>query len=167
MLNLVKIISSRLEQGKRLLKFLRYGKSDVQTSTEAMPFGLDSNPPKDMIAIYGQTGQDGQTVIIGYVNRNQLAEVGGYRTYSTDNNGVEKGYTYLRANGDLELLGDTNFAVKFNELKTSFNELQNQWNAFANAYVPGGPATQGLPPTAIPSNANIDTAKNEKIKTNG
>lgn len=167
MINVVKILSSSINQGKRVLKFLRYGRQDVQTSVEVMPFGVDSNPVKDMVAIYSETAQNGKTVIIGYINKNQVAEIGGFRTYSTDADGNVTGYTYLRSNGDLELLGNTNFAVKYNELATSFNELQQQWNTFANAYVPGSPTTIGLPPTAIPSTADITTVKNDKIKTNG
>ena len=60
-MNLVKVISSEIDNTKRrIVKFLRYGKSDVQTSFEAMPFGIDSSPTKDMIAIYAPTGENGK-----------------------------------------------------------------------------------------------------------
>lgn len=161
MINLVKIISNSVVNGKRILKFLKYGLSDVRTAPESAPWGVDCNAPKDAIAVYVKTEHNGDDIIIGYINKNQLAEIGGLRLYS------ENGFIYLRQNGNLELLGDSNFAVKFNELKSAFDELQSQWNAFANSYVPGGPANVGLPPLANPSLANIDLCKNEKIKTNG
>ena len=161
MINLVKIISNSVVNGKRILKFLKYGLSDVRTAPESAPYGIDCNAPKDAIAVYVKTEHNGDDIIIGYINKNQLAEIGGLRLYS------ENGYMYLRQNGDLELLGNSNFAVKFNELKAAFDELQGQWNAFANTYIAGGPAVQGAPLLANPSLANIDSCKNEKIKTNG
>ena len=68
MLNVVKIISSEIEKKRRFLKFLRFGKSDIQTAYEAMPPGVDAVPYKDMAAIYGKTASNGKTVIIGYIN---------------------------------------------------------------------------------------------------
>lgn len=177
MINVVKILSSSINQGKRVLKFLRYGRQDVQTSVEVMPFGVDSNPVKDMVAIYSETAQNGKTVIIGYINKNQVAEIGGFRTYSTDADGNVTGYTYLRSNGDLELLGNTNFAVKYNELKVGFdtlrsdlNSLITNFNSHTHLYAPGPstPVPSATPiPTGTPSVASIDNSKNDKIKTNG
>jgi hypothetical protein len=66
----------------------------------------------------------------------------------------------------IELLGDSNFLVKYNELEKAFNELNDKFNSFANSYVAGGPTTQGLPVKVLPSDADITKAKNEKIKTN-
>jgi hypothetical protein len=161
MINLVKIISNSVVNGKRILKFLKYGLSDVRTAPESAPWGIDCNAPKDAIAVYVKTEHNGDDVIIGYINRNQLAEIGGLRLYS------ENGYIYLRQNGNLELLGNSNFAVKYNELETAFNDLKQQWNTFATAYVPGGPANVGLPPTANLCTEQIELSKNDKIKTNG
>lgn len=78
-----------------------------------------------------------------------------------------KNKDYVKVTPDgLELLGNENYAVKYQELEKAFNELKNDFNNFANAYVPGGPATQGLPAKVLPSTADITPAKNEKIKTN-
>ena len=62
----------------------------MQTSIEAMPYGVDSNPIKDMVAVYSETTGKGETVIIGYLNKNLKAEVGEFRTFSTDSNGGRK-----------------------------------------------------------------------------
>jgi hypothetical protein len=50
------------------------GKSDVRECIEVSPYGIDSNPIKDMIALYGPTGENGKDVIIGYLNKNRTAE---------------------------------------------------------------------------------------------
>lgn len=166
MLNTVKVISTKLNSiGQRIIKFLRYGLSDIQTAEEYGPHGFDSNPVKNMIALYAETGQKGETVIIGYLVKSKLAEAGEARMFSTDADGALKTFIWLKADGTMQLGGTDDFAVSFNNLKTEFNELQSKWNAFAAAYVPGSPALQGTPPTAGQSSANIDNAKNAKIKT--
>jgi hypothetical protein len=54
--------------------------------------------------------------------------------------------------------------VQFSALKTAFEELQGKWNAFAAAYLPGGPASQGTPPTAGQSTADISNAKIDSVR---
>lgn len=176
MLNYVKIISSELgDLSMRVLKHLGLGLNDLQTSDESAPFGIDSNPPKDMIAVYGKTQIHGETVIIGYLNKNQLAEIGELRTYSVDEDGNLSFYTWLKNDGTMELGGDSKNLTRFQELKEGFdtlkedlnNHIQN-WNTFANAYTPGSSSSVGTPPTATasdPSTASIDDAKIDEIKT--
>ena len=175
-MNFVKVISTRLKESKgRWIKVLRMGKSDVQESVEVGPFGNDSNPLKDFVAVYSPTGEIGKTAIIGYINRNQLSEPGENRSYSLKSDGSLSFYTWMKNNGTMEIGGDTDFMVRFSELETGFNELKSdhnslvhKWNTFAAAYVPGGPSVVGLPPTALTdtaSTADISGAKIEEIKT--
>jgi hypothetical protein len=176
MLNYVKIISSELNDlSGRILKHLGLGLNDTQTSEEVAPFGLDSNPPKDMIAIYGKTQIHGETVIIGYLNKNQLADIGEFRTFSVDEDGNQAFYTWLKNDGTMEIGGDSKNLARFQELKQGFDALKDdfndhvqKWNTFANAYAPGGPSSLGTPPIAQasdPSTASIDSAKIDEIKT--
>lgn len=163
-MNLVKVYSAATNAiGQRMIKFLRYGAKDVQTAIEAGPHGIDSYPVKDCIAVYAKV--DEETVVIGYLLRSKLAAIGETRLYSTDADGLLKAYVWLKNDGVMHLSGDADFVVSFNNLKEEFNKLQDKWDAFAAAYVPGGPSTQGLPPTLQVSGANIDNAKNTKIKT--
>lgn len=175
-MNLVKIISTEVNAlAERVVKFLRFGLNDVQTAVQAAPYGVDSNPIKDMIAIYGATSDKGKPVIIGYINKNQLADVGEHRIFSTDENGVLKTYIWLQADGIMEVGGSVDFMVRFSELKAGFDELKDdlndmksKWNTFAAAYVPGGPTPVGTPPTASTSSvstASINDSKIDEIKT--
>lgn len=174
-MNLVKTISSEANSLKQLLvKVLRYGKSDVQTPIQALAYGLDSNPIKDMVAVYSKTDSDSDALIIGYLNKNSLAESGEYRTYCTDDNGVEKFYTWMKKNGTIEIGGDTNYAVKFNELKEEFNKLKQSHNDLLTEYklhvhILSVPAITAAPTvsTQSPNTSNIDLSKNDKIKTIG
>lgn len=99
---------------ERLIKFLGWGKNDVQIQKEAAPYGVDSNPIKGMVAIYAQTANGSESVVVGYINKNQLSEVGEHRIYSTNSDGELQASVWLKANGDTEIkAGDSN-KVKIN-----------------------------------------------------
>lgn len=171
-MNLVKVDSTKLDDIKRrVVKFLRLGKYDVQTSVEANPYGLDSNPIKDMMALYSPTGENGKTHIVGYVNKNLKAEPGEFRTFATDEQGNEIFYTWMKKNGTIEIGGDSDNAVKyskleqaFNQLKQDFNSLVTNFNAHQHTAPSGGGPTTGAQ-SASTSSADISPAKNDKIKT--
>lgn len=154
------------------------------TAEEYGPYGMDSRAPEDNAVLYDNTERDGDEVIIGVLNKDRKAEIGEVRLFCTDENGAFKFNVWLRADGTL-FIGDsdqpssfTNFAVKYNEalaeinkLKTTVDDVVQKWNAFATAYVPGGPTVVGSPPTLSTSmvtanNSDFTKMKNEKIKTN-
>lgn len=173
-MNLVKIIDSTISSLKRVIKFYRFSKDDVQTALEYGPYGVDSNPVKDMIALYAPTTDKGETAIVGYLNKNQKAGVGEMRIFATDADGVEKFYVWLKSDETIEIGGNANFAVKFNELKTEFDKLKTDFNNLVTKYnshvhvltLTAGTGTAA--PTVVPQTANasnIDASKNDKIKT--
>jgi hypothetical protein len=156
-----KTISTAVSKiGTRLQKFLGMGRKDVQETEVCQPFGIDGNSVKDMVAIYSPTLVKGETVVIGYINKNAIAEVGGLRLYSTNQQGSEQFYVYLRNNGNLELGGNTRNLARFQELEIAFNQLRTEFNAHIHTGNLGAPTT---PPT-VPSTANISGAKIDNIK---
>lgn len=174
MLSAIKTYSSEvIDQGRRLVKFLRFGKSDVQTALQVAPYGIDSNPVKDMVAIYAPTQQKGETVVIGYINKNQLANVGEFRMFSTDENGTLKFAIYLKNDGTVEIGGNTKNMTRFQELESGFNELRSDFNAHVqkfNAHThpgvqSGGAVTGATTTPSDPSAASIAGAKIDQIKT--
>lgn len=175
MITLGKIISTEFDNLKRrLIKITRFGKSDVQTPMEGMPFGIDSNPTKDMIALYAESAEKGKAYIVGYILKNHKADVGELRLYATDAQGAEKGYAWLKKDGTLELLGDTNFAVKYTEMKAEFDKLKKSHNDLLTEYQththPTNFAVITTTPTVstqLPNQSNMSQAKNAKIKTIG
>jgi len=180
-MKVVKIISTLLKSGRRELKALVNGKLDVQTTFESMPFGTDAAPLEKTRAIYTVTDDNGTKVILGYVNTNQKAAPGEHKIYAVDENNVEKAFIHLKNSGDIEIdsagnkvllkqdgtieiLGTGDFLARFSAIESAYNDLQTQWNAFASAYVPGGPASVGLPPTAAQSTGDISAAKINELK---
>ena len=176
-MNLVTVISSEANNLKQLLvKVLRFGKNDVQTPIQASPYGCDSKPIKDMIAVYSPTGTDGNTVIIGYLNKNSLAGIGEYRTFSTDAQGVEKFYTWLKNDGTIEIGGNTNYAVKYNQLKIEYDKTKQYLTTLKTATGTLASVLDGIAPgTSTAFNLAMSTqilgdfsqAKNSVIKTIG
>lgn len=173
-MDITKVISTELNDLKnRIVKVLRFGKTDTRTGKEAGPYGTDSNPIKGMRAIYAQTSNKKDRVIVGYLNKNQLAEVGEHRTYSTDEDGNLKFYVWLTNDGYLELGGDSKHLARFEELKSGFDQLKSDHNALLQefkAHVHPG-VTVGAGSTAVPvsvstpSTASIDDSKIDEIKT--
>jgi len=177
-MQLIKIISTEVDKvNRRLAKFLRFGLKDTQTALQAAPAGVDASPIKDMVAVYAPTSEKGETVVVGYINKNQLAGPGEYRTFSQNASGEVQFYIWLKADGTAELGGNTKHLARYeeieeavNNLKTALNDQIQKWNAFTAAYLPGGPSTVGTPPTLAgqtvnPSTADITGAKIEEIKT--
>jgi len=169
MINVTKTISTSIKNAVRFVKFLRMGKSDVQECRQASPFGIDSAPTKDMAAIYAKTGEVGKPVIIGYINKNQIAEDGEFRIFSTDSDGGVQFYIHLKNDGTAEIGGDTDNMVRFQELETGFNDLKTDFNNLVTAYnlhihpsssgTTSPTATQGTSSTADISGSKIDEIK--------
>ncbi len=161
MISLAKYFSSAIEQGKRILKVTQFG---TKTAKECYPFGFDSQPLEGMTAIYSETSNADESVIIGYISKNQLAGKGESRMYSVDASGVPVAYILCDASGRISLNGNAYSSVRFENLVTGLNNQNNLINAeFAkiataiNALAPG---------SYIPAlvNTNISTAKSETVK---
>lgn len=164
MISVVKIISTKIDKTMRFIKALRKGKSDVQETYEISPFGVDSNPIADMAALYLTTEENGKTVIIGYINKGQLAEPGEVRHYSLDAEGALKFYTWLKADGTLELGGVAHNIVRYTPLNTG---LQNEATLINAELAKIAVAINALAPGAYvvaPISVNISTAKVDEIK---
>lgn len=173
-MNLVKVKSTIINESKRFVKFLRLGNKDVQECNESSPFGFDSNPVEGMVAIYSKTSVIGEPVIIGYINKNQIADVGESRMYSTNSDGDVQTYIHLKNDGNMEIGGDADFMVRFNKLNDGFKELRDDFNNFTSTtfathvhpgVFPGVASTAVTPSVATPSTASIDDAKIDEIKT--
>ena len=162
MITLSKIRSSIIKAGKRILKVQQYG---AKTVKEVSSFGDDGNPVENLTAIYADTAENGEPVIIGYINKNQLAARGEKRLYSLDSNDAVSFYIWLKNDGTFEIGGTADNAVRYQKLddalqaqKTLINSELTKISLAINAIVPGS-----YTPTLI----TIDTsaAKIAEVKT--
>lgn len=165
-----------VEAGRRILKVDLF--AGAKTADEVAPFGDDSSPLPELTAIYAKSSEIGDNFIIGYINTQQLAELGEKRIYSLRSNGALSFAVHLKNDGTCEIGGSGNFFVKFNELETAFNQLKSDFDALVttyNAHTHTTTATVGSTPAVgviaattsqgSQSTADISPAKAENIKT--
>jgi hypothetical protein len=161
MISFSKVKESIIEKGSRILKVVQFG---VKTADVVSPFGDDSVPLKDMTAIYANTSEVGDNIILGYINNNQLAAIGEKRIFSLKPDSSLSFAVHLKNDGTCEIGGDEDFAVRFNALNTA---LQNEV-ALVNAEltkIAAGIATAGgsYIPAPITLDLNLSRVDNVKL----
>lgn len=161
---LANVLGSVIRGTRRIVQVSLFKKA--REIPQALPYGVDSAPVREMVAVYANTADMGNSVIVGYVYKDAVAEEGSIRLYS------DNGYIHLRANGNLELLGDSKHMVRYEELETGFNSLKQSVTDLTilfNAHVHVTVTSLGTPtpptPSAIPPTATITGAKINEIKT--
>ncbi|PXX26291.1 hypothetical protein C7967_11553 [Thalassospira sp. 11-3] len=116
---------SILDAGKRILKIVEFG---PKTTKECAPFGEDSAPLKDMVAIHARTTESGESVVIGYINKDQLANPGEKRMYSLKPDGSLSFDIYLKNDGTVEIGGNGHHLVKYAPLNTALTDQDTAIN---------------------------------------
>lgn len=161
MITLSKLDSAIIEGGKRILKVFEFG---VKTAKETSPFGIDSSPLKGMTAVYGNTSNNGDTVILGYIQKNQLAEPGETRFFSLDADGNLKAFIWLKNDGDIQLNGDDYSSVRFQPLKDAIAQLDQKINTELTKIQTGITGVGGVyVPTPITTDVSQSESETVKI----
>ena len=121
MISQVTFKSAAKTAGYLVAKVLGYGNTPL-TADQASPFGIDSNPVQNMVAVYAETENVGDPVIIGYLIQNALTNPGETRLFSLNPvTGALSTYAWLRADGTMSLGGETNNLVRFAPLQSGIN----------------------------------------------
>ena len=149
-----------LEEGYRIFKVIQYG---AKTADECSSFGDDSNPIKDMDAVFCETEVGGEPVIIGYIQKERLAAPGEKRIYSLDEYGDMANDIWLKADGTIEIGGNTDNFVSYKELNKGLQEQNTKLVAELSKI---SAAITGLGGVYTPASVdiNISAAKTKKIK---
>lgn len=132
--------SSEVDGGQRILTVQQYG---PKTANECAPFGDDSCPVPNLTAIYAETGNDGDQVIIGYINLNQLAAAGEKRFYSVGPDGTVATYLWLKSDGTTQFGGTGDNLVRYAALNTALQAAITALNAQLAAIAVGIAAAGG------------------------
>ena len=161
MITFSKVRDFVIENGKRILKVQEYG---VKTAKVAANYGDDSQPLKNMTAIYSPTAVNSEPVIIGYINTNQVAQEGEKRIFSQSLDGSLSFAIHLKTDGSCEIGGNVDNAVRFSALEGSLNASDGLINAELvkiQALFTG----LGLTYARSQVTTNISSSKIEQIKT--
>ncbi len=148
----------------------------IKSPRQILPSGMDSVPIEgDQGTMIVIAQSQGKGVQIG-VYPDPQAESGEVRFYSRDDNGAQQAFLWIKKDGNIEINGDADFAVAFNDLKSGFDTLKGDVNTFIttifNAHLhPFVGLPSGTPgfttATATPgssSAASIDASKISTIK---
>lgn len=161
MITFSKIRSSIIEAGLRILKVDQWGAKTVQ---EISSFGDDGNPVANMTAVYADTAESGEPVIIGYINENQLAGVGEKRIYSLKSDGTLSTFIWLKDDGTMQLGGIVDNAVRHAALDVALQAQVVKINAEL-VKIATGIAGAGGAYTPAPISIDTSAAKIDEIKT--
>lgn len=175
MSKITKVISTQEDaEIRRLIKVLGLGTDDVQEVLQAAPYGDDSNPIENMVSVMSETNDSGESVIIGYINKNQISDVGEKRIFSTDANGNVVMSLHLKNDGTAEFGGNADNLIRFNNTKLVLDELKGDITTLKNAlstWIPvindGGAALKASLTSyfSAPLTENINPSKIDEIKT--
>lgn len=157
------ILTRVKEATSEFIKVLRYGKSDVQTALNILPKGVDSKPVKEDLAVWSKTSS-GDSVIIGYVKKSELVNEGEIRIYSTDSSGSDKFSIYIKNNGNCELGGNTDNAVRYSPLNQGLQDFITNINTELGKIATG---ISGAGGSYVPTvqQININDSKIDEIET--
>lgn len=143
--------------------------------------GIEFKPAKgEKLVIVPINGSDSYMVAIAGTNEKIApdCEAGERRIFSVNDDGTElKAFAKFKNNGIIELNGNDNSAVLFNELKTAFDTQKSAYDDLVskfNAHIHITTATIGLSPVGVisavtvleqgsPSTADIDPSKSENV----
>lgn len=170
MVVLTKVLDTTKKNGRAVIKVMRLSKHDIQTATQAAPFGFNSSPVADYRAVFTDTLKKGVPVVIGYISKFNECKDGESMMYSTNSSGEQQTYIYLNNEGNIEIGGKEDNAVGYAELKKGFDQLKEDFNAFVEKYnlhthsvsgaATGAPVTPNI---ATPTDADISQSKKDKI----
>jgi hypothetical protein len=154
------ITLTRVKQAtSQFIKVLRFGFSDVQTANNVAPWGVDSKPVKETLAVHVKTSQNSKGVIIGYVNNSDKTNEGETRIYATNNAGVEVFSILLKNNGTVEFGGNTDNFVRYSELNSALQTFVTNLNSKLTT------GFAAVPFSWVPETLNISASKISEIKT--
>jgi hypothetical protein len=164
--SVVSVISAKMDDlGRLVTKFLRNGKDDVQETKTALPFGFDCMPIKGMKAIYSQTSNMAEPVLIGFINEKMVSESGESGLYSTNDEGEIQVYLRLKKDGTIHFGGEAGNLTRYQELNTG---LQNYKTAVQVELGKIATVLNGIIPGSYPPpvmSIDISGSKIDEFKT--
>lgn len=148
---------------------------EVQDDVERIQtYGLSASPPvgSEAVVLFLNGNRDHGLVIAcdSGEHRPKALKSGEVVLYSKHGQSVllkEDGTLVITGATDIQLNGDADFAVAFNDLKTGFDKLVSDFNAHIHKLVPPTPpATAPVisEPPQVASTASVDAAKVTTVK---
>lgn len=133
---------------------------DIQTVEYYSQAGDDTSPPDGSSVIILSIGEAWKIAIGTDDGIVPSMSPGEKKIYSTSSGSISA-FINLKEDGTIEINGNTDFAVAFNDLETAFNQLKSDFNTHTHASV----TSLGTPTVPVPqSTADISPAKVSEVK---
>lgn len=160
-ITLGKVKDSFLEKSRMIIKSLTL--RGATTAKQVTPFGIDSNPLENYTAVYASTTNEGEAIVLGYINTNYITEKGEIRIYSVGDDKAVKAYVYAKKDGNLELNGNAFSSVRFESLEIATNNNDALINAEL-AKISAAITLLGGSYIVAPVNTNLMNTKSATVK---
>lgn len=155
MITLAKVKESVETNGRKIIKVIQYG---VKTAKQSSPYGIDSTPIANLTAIYSDTNNDGEAVIIGYINTDHITKAGEVRLFSSGGS-----YAYCKDDGTMELNGNEYSAVRFQKMNLELTKQVALLNAELSKIAAAG-SSIGMAYVPAPLQLDLTQAESPTIK---
>ena len=158
------------ENDRLLLQVQITDADDIHTVEYMSPPGEDSNPPNGAKVLIIDAGRAYKIAIAADDNIQPSMQEGEKKLYSISDGAIAAFINFLQS-GIVEINGNNDFAVRYNELETGFNQLKSDHDNFvANIYGLHNHPTAPAGPISTPSvlgsasTADISAAKVNEVK---
>ena len=154
---------------RRLLQVEISDPDDIQTVELMSAAGEDVDPPVDSRVLIIDVGAAYKIAIAADDGIEPSMDEGEKKIYSIDGGAISAFINFLNT-GVLELNGNADFAVRFNELKSAFDELVTDFNNLVTVHDTHMHPTAATGPPSLPtvtgtsSAADMSAAKIDEIK---
>ena len=151
---------------KMLLQVEITNPQDIQTVELMRQAGEDTNPPDGSRVLILEVGPSWKIAVASDDNIVPTMAAGEKRIYSTSGGSVVADIKLL-ADGTIEVNGNSDFAVAFNDLKTGFDQLKSDFNAHTHLAAATAQSIAAGDPPSVPvslSSASIDASKVDTVK---
>lgn len=164
--NLVEITSTKIGQypgdtaGDSIIATLKGSAENPETAQVHGQVGIIANPAKTTKQVRIRIGS--LDILISSLNYKipLPTNPGDSKFYSTDADGNEQATIKALADGIIEINGNSDFAVAFNDLKIGFDAFVSTFNTHVHATAATGPPSV---PT-VPSTDSVDASKVSEVK---
>ena len=141
-----------------LLQVRLRDKNDIQTVELMTPPGDDSIPPLNSRVAILKISESYKIAIAQHDNIDPSMDEGEKKIYSQSGDTIQA-FINLLNNGIIEINGNSDFAVAFNDLKAGYDQLRSDHNSHIHTET----GTVTTVPTVL-STASIDNSKVDEVK---
>lgn len=143
----------------RLLQVEITSPEDIQTIELIANGGEEYNPPLDSLVLIDDVGKAWRLGVALNDGITPTMDEGEKKIYSVASGAIQA-YINLLNDGIIEINGNADFAVSYNDMKTAFDGFVTDFNAHTHpTAATGPPSTPTTPSTADMSAAKVDEVK--------